>query len=85
MYLAHGQFYPLQNGGENGLKRGRQKRPLLRLNTNPILANPSKSKGRGRRDRRLLRRLLRRLPFCESVAAPRATCIRMRGVARPTQ
>ncbi len=38
MYLAHSQFYPLQNGGENGLKLGRQKRPLLRLNTNQILA-----------------------------------------------
>ena len=42
MYLADNQFYPLQNGGENGLKLGRQKRPLLRLNTNPILANPYK-------------------------------------------
>ena len=79
MYLADNQFYPLQNGGENGLKLGRQKRPLLRLNTNPILANPSKS--RGRRDRRLLRRL----PFCEAVAVPRTACMRMRGVARPTQ
>ena len=79
MYLAHSQFYPLQNGGENGLKLGRQNRPFLRLNTNPILANPSKS--RGRRGRRLLRRL----PFCDAVAAPRTACMRMRGVARPSQ
>ena len=42
MYLADNQFYPLQNGGENGLKLGRQNRPFLRLNTNPILANPYK-------------------------------------------
>ena len=27
MYLAHSQFYPLQNGGENGLKLGRKRGP----------------------------------------------------------
>ena len=43
MYLAHSQFYPLQNGGENGLKLGRKRGPYsgsIRTRFSPPIKKP---------------------------------------------